>query len=131
MASILFVHDGESGSESLLAGLADAGHRVVLCERAAGVPRAIEEEAPDLVLLRLPLRGQDGFQLCRALRTRFSGETLPVLAISAILRHPIHRSEAEAAGAQGFFLEPLRLDALLERIEELAATGAGCGTTAS
>jgi putative two-component system response regulator len=77
--------------------------------------RAINEYAPQMVLLDLSLPGMDGFEICRRLRNDPLTATLPVLVITA---HTSMEDMVAAldAGADDFLAKPVQQVELLARI---------------
>lgn len=57
---------------------------------------------PHLIICEILLRGQDGLQLCRELRSRPATRTVPILIFSFLDA----AEEAVAAGANSFLLKP-------------------------
>ncbi len=75
---LLVVEDDEGIAEPLVAGLSREGFDVRHVTTGAA---ALSADLPDAVLLDLRLPDIDGFDVCRALRTRSA--TLPILILSA------------------------------------------------
>jgi CheY-like chemotaxis protein len=82
---------------------------------------AIEQvglERFDLVLMDLRMPGMDGLDTARYIRA--AGATMPILAVTAGAVDG-ERSACAAAGMDGLLVKPLRLDALRDVVEEIAA----------
>jgi DNA-binding NarL/FixJ family response regulator len=86
------------------------------CGEAASVAevrRAVEQEKPDLLLLELHLKGEDGFSLIKSLVTH-----QPALRILVVSRHDemVFGHRALRAGARGYFMKQQDGPALLQAI---------------
>lgn len=80
-ASILVVEDELHPQELISYALQGAGHRVRAVSSGEAAIRAVEADAPDLVVLDVRLPGMDGWEVCRQIRAR--GST-PILFLSAL-----------------------------------------------
>ena len=87
---------------------------------ATSAPAALEQlrhAQPSLVLLDIAMPGQDGLELCRALKRDPVTRGVPVFVISARPgREVVER--ALAAGAEAFIRKPFENHELIERIRE-------------
>jgi CheY-like chemotaxis protein len=88
------------------------GYQVVQPKNAASVLESIAAERPDLVLMDVFLKGQDGIDLVRGLRK------LPELAQTpVVMTSGMDVSEQSlAAGANSFMLKPYDPEVLLQTI---------------
>jgi len=75
---------------------------------------AVDDEAPDLVLLDVVMPGVDGWQLLRRLQERHG--SIPVIMFSGQLDES---GEAAERGAQGFVGKPFDPQQLIERAKQL------------
>jgi DNA-binding response OmpR family regulator len=73
------------------------------------------ENPPDLLLLDIWMSGQDGKDICRALKSQESTKHVPVIMISA--SRDVEAS-AKDAGADDFVTKPFEMDLLLKKIRE-------------
>jgi two-component system response regulator RegX3 len=117
---LLVVEDDEGIGTPLVAGLTREGFEVRHVTTGAA---ALAAETPDVVLLDLRLPDMDGFDVCRALRTRSA--TLPILILSA------RTSETDRVlglelGADDYVPKPYGLREVIARIRAvLRRTAAG------
>ena len=96
------------------------GYQVVQPKNAASVLESIAAERPDLVLMDVFLKGNDGIDLVRSLRK------LPELAHTpVVMTSGMDVSEQSlAAGANSFMLKPYDPEVLLQTIRsQLGQTG--------
>ncbi len=70
---------------------------------------------PDLILLDVLLLGEDGREICRALKNNSRTAHIPVILLSA---HSDASKVADASGADGFLEKPFDLDELTEAVKK-------------
>ena len=91
------------------------GFRVSLATDGREMRRALEASQPDIVVLDVMLRGEDGFALCRDLRAR---STLPVIMVTAKVDE-IDRIVGLEMGADDYLPKPFNPRELLARIKSI------------
>jgi DNA-binding NtrC family response regulator len=92
------------------------GYSVREAESAERALEAIEDHAPDLVLLDVVMPGVDGWQLLQRLQERHG--SIPVIMFSGQV-DANSASEAEQRGARGFVGKPFDPQQLIERAKQL------------
>ena len=122
MKQIVFVHDQQESPQPRAQFLEQCGYEVFLVDNCASGMDLIRGNKPDLLLLDVLLDGENGFDFCRTVRKLYSAGELPVIITSKIYRTRSFREEAKAAGAQAYFLRPVRLDELAREAEELCSS---------
>ena len=100
--------------------LTQHGFAVTIEARGDRAAARILDERPDLVVLDLMLPGCDGFEICRTVRTRFSG---PILILTARGEDIDHVMGLEI-GADDYVTKPVQPRVLLARIRALLRRGA-------
>lgn len=113
-SKILIVDDDPDIVLAIATILEDAGYVVISTESGDLVPRLIETERPDLIILDMLLSGHDGRKIATSLKGQEATRHLPILMLSA---HPRARQEAASAGADAFLAKPFDLDELLSLVE--------------
>jgi two-component system OmpR family response regulator len=109
----ILVVDDDRDIRTLLSEYLDAnGLRTKLAGDGAGMWKALDETRIDLIVLDLMLPGEDGLQLCRALRARSS---VPVIMLTA-RGEPIDRIIGLEMGADDYVAKPFEPRELLARI---------------
>ncbi len=113
---ILVVEDEEALGTLLDYNLSLAGYDVRLAADGDEALVALEEEAPDLVVLDWMLPGVSGIEICRRIRARPQTRDLPVIIVTA-------RGEEEDrvrgldTGADDYMTKPLSVAELTARIK--------------
>ena len=114
VSTILVVDDEVSLVDSIRFLLEQNGFRVLAASTGPeGLQRALQER-PDLVLLDVMLPGQDGFEVCRSLRSQ--GFRQPVLLLTA-RDEEIDSVLGLELGADDYITKPFRHRELLARIK--------------
>lgn len=118
---ILLVEDNRRFSAALAGSLQEEGYAV---DSAYDGPEGVgmgSSSAYDLVVLDVMLPGKDGFEVCRALRSR--KVTTPILMLTARLDVE-DRVRGLDLGADDYLPKPFELAELLARIRALLRRGA-------
>jgi PAS domain S-box-containing protein len=74
---------------------------------------------PDLVLMDARMPGMDGYEAIRQIRRRKSGNTIPIIAVSASAFEEDRKRMIEC-GADDFLAKPVRLDSLYSTIASVS-----------
>lgn len=113
MAKVLLV-DNDATTVSLLKILLELdGHVVAVCSVPGNLLRAMQDEAPDLVLMDVFLTGADGLDLLRQLRSMPMYDSTPIVMTSGMELS----EECSRAGANGFLLKPYTPEHLSETMK--------------
>lgn len=110
---ILVADDDQSILEALQIMLEDQGYQVIATDDGSKVLQ-LESEAPDLVLLDVWMSGQDGRQVCSALKHQDQTRNIPVIMISA---NQETGPTAIEAGADDFLAKPFEITDLLQKVD--------------
>jgi excisionase family DNA binding protein len=78
---------------------------------------ALEEQAPDLILLDVMMPGVDGWEMLRRMQERHGMGSIPVIMFSGQVESS--DDDAQARGAQGFLGKPFNPQDLIARTKEL------------
>jgi excisionase family DNA binding protein len=116
---VLVVDDDARLREFVRVNLESEGYSVVEAESAEQALAAIEDQAPDLVLLDVVMPGIDGWQMLQRMQERHG--SIPVIMFSGKVDE---QSAAQAAkgGAKGFVGKPFDPQELLSRAKQLVPT---------
>jgi signal transduction histidine kinase len=81
---ILIVDDQPINASCLKAIFDECGYRVSTLLRGAEVMAAVENDAPDLILLDIMMPEMDGYQVCAKLKSSPPAAAIPVIFITAL-----------------------------------------------
>jgi cyclic di-GMP phosphodiesterase len=112
---VLIVDDGETNRNLVEAFLSDIDCRLRTAPDGPSALAAIQEEAPDLVLLDVQMPGMNGYEVCRQIKELPRGRLLPVVMLTA-LDHANDRVRALEAGADDFMSKPVDRVELVARV---------------
>jgi excisionase family DNA binding protein len=113
---VLVVDDDARLREYMRVNLEIEGYTVREAEGADSALAAIEDHAPDLVLLDVVMPGVDGWQLLQRLQERYG--SIPVIMFSGTVDEA-SAAEAEQRGARAFVGKPFDAQELLARAKAL------------
>jgi twitching motility two-component system response regulator PilH len=119
MKRILFVHDSQEDPRTRISYLEARGYVVEAVRNGDQALASIERDKPTVVMLDVLLDGPNGFEVCRAIRSRFGVDELPILMCSGIYRSRIYKDAARDAGAQSYLVRPFALDQMVDQIEQV------------
>ena len=109
---VLIIDDDPAILDAIGLILEDEGYAVAAAS-GGNIVHIAEQEQPDIVLLDLRLSGQDGRDVCRALKETPATARVPVLIISANQHGAAY---AQQAGADDYLAKPFELDNLLAKV---------------
>lgn len=115
-ANILVVDDDPDIGTMLKMMLEFKGYEVTLINRADQAQKAISTHPIDLVILDMLIAGDNGTDVCAAIRKNEASHLLPVMMISAL---PDARQTCLDAGANEFISKPFEMKEILFKINLL------------
>jgi two-component system cell cycle response regulator DivK len=91
------------------------GHDVIGLAGGDGLLDAIEEKAPELILMDIQLPGKDGFSLLQEIR----GSSSPQVRVIALTAHAMtgDRERALEAGFDGYITKPIDIRGFPEQVD--------------
>ena len=113
---VLVVDDDAALRELIRVSLSLDGYSVREAASAEEALAAIEDTAPDLVLLDVVMPGVDGWQMLQRMQERHG--SIPVIMFSGKVDEQTV-ADAEQRGAQGFIGKPFDPQQLIERAKQL------------
>lgn len=120
MARILFVDDDPYTLLTLTKAAQVLGHEAIAASNSQEALTLVSEQPPDLIFTDMRLSNMEGTTLIRQLKAREDSLDIPVFVLSASpTENAVKR--AEEAGAVAYLDKPLRLQTLLDIIEEYAS----------
>ena len=120
---VLVVEDDDDSREMLVVGLGHAGVRVREARSAAEAVAAYVACPPDLLVSDIGMPGEDGYALIRTIREHDEQRGRRTLAIAMTgFASRVDRETALRAGFDVHLSKPVEMEALIGRIESLAAS---------
>ncbi len=124
MTKILLVEDNEMNRDMLSRRLMRRGYEVVMAEDGGTGVEMATSESPDLILMDMSLPVIDGWEATRQIKAAPETGAIPIITLTA---HAMasDRSQALEAGCDDYDTKPVEIKRLLEKIENLVASGQG------
>jgi DNA-binding response OmpR family regulator len=116
MPTVLVVDDDDTVAAVVVGYLERAGHRATQLGDGASALKAVEADAPDLIVLDLMLPEVDGLEVCR--RVRATHPDLPVIMLTA-LGEAEDRIAGLEVGADDYVTKPFSPRELVLRVESV------------
>ena len=113
---VLIVDDDERLRQYVRANLELEGYTVREAASAEAGLEALEEQAPDLILLDVMMPKVDGWEMLRRVREGHGVDSIPVIMFSGKIESA---EEAAVEGAQGFIGKPFDPQQLIESTKQL------------
>lgn len=117
MAVVLFVDDEPDTLKTLQKAVGMFGHQALLARSGQEAFLRLKETRPDLIFVDMQLADTDGLTVIRQFKRNVDTASTPVVVLSAGAELDCAK-RAAAAGAQGFVCKPIRLQDLLEIINQ-------------
>lgn len=119
VAKILIIDDSPELMEMLRLPLENrGGYETVLSTNGKeGLAKAFADP-PDLAIIDVMMPGITGYEVCRRLRANPSTASMPIFILTA-RGQPVDREAALEAGADAYMTKPVRIEYLLERVDDL------------
>jgi DNA-binding response OmpR family regulator len=111
---ILIADDDTAILESVKTMLEDEGYEVNAVSSGAEV-RNLCADPPAVLVLDIWMAGEDGRDICKALKHQEATKNLPIMLVSA---NRDVQQIAQEVGADDFLLKPFDIDDLLAKIEQ-------------
>lgn len=112
---VMSVDDSPEILDILKAIITHHGYRFVGARNGDRCLRMIEQETPDLVLLDVELPDMDGFEVCRQIRAKPDGDSVPVAFVTVCRSESDVRAAIEAGG-NDFIAKPFDAKTLIARV---------------
>ena len=122
MEKILLVDDEPDVLSSIRESLESQGYEVLTAQNGISALELIRNEVPRLILLDLMLPGLDGYRILKLLKGDQRYREIPVIVITA-RADTQDLTLATECGAESYFVKPLKVDALVNRILHLFLEG--------
>jgi DNA-binding response OmpR family regulator len=115
---VTIVDDDRDTRELLSLALESEGFEVNAAANGLRLIASLQLKRPDVILMDVNMSWIDGFELCKAVKKNEQFRDIPVVFISG-RGEPEDKRRGREAGAADYFVKPLDLDALIQRLREL------------
>lgn len=115
LADILIVDDIPANIQVLSLMLIENGYKVRKVISGERALKAVELQAPDLILLDIKMPGMDGYEVCRQLKASEATCAIPVIFISA-LDDVFDKVKGFEAGGADYIIKPFEPVEVLARV---------------
>ncbi len=120
--SVLVVEDEPNIVLSLEFIMKQAGYEVRVAHDGEEALRAVEEAAPDLILLDVMIPKRDGYDVCQTIRSNPAWEGTRIIMLTAKGRE-VEREKGLALGADDYITKPFSTHELTQRVKEVVGGG--------
>ncbi len=118
MKKILHIEDEKDQIVLVKALLERKGYEVILAQNGnEGLNRA-RGDKPDLILLDIFLPGDNGFSVCKKLKSDEETKSIPVIMVTGSGDKYIEE-QCKSVGADGCIVKPYEAQTLIEKVEEV------------
>jgi twitching motility two-component system response regulator PilH len=115
MATILIADDSPTAVMLLRRILSPLGHHIVVASDGEQAARAMVDAPPDLIILDVVMPKQNGFELCRLIKSNPATASIPVFLVTSMTREP-DRFWGLRQGADEYFGKPVDAQILVEKV---------------
>ncbi|MFC1568650.1 diguanylate cyclase [bacterium] len=115
---ILIVSDLSNSRLLLKTHLTSSGHQAILWRSGQDILQLTDEHEIDIIVLEMPLKHQDGYQVCRLLKNNPRTQLIPIILLTESFHEEI-ATKGYSAGADDFLNKPINRLELLARIRSL------------
>ena len=117
-ARVLVVDDLKPNVKLLEAKLTAEYFDVITASDGPSALAAVDEHAPDIILLDVMMPGMDGFEVCRRIKENPATMHIPVIMVTA-LSDSTDRVRGLESGADDFLTKPVNDTAMFARVRSL------------
>ena len=114
-ALILIIDDIPTNLGVMVDLLETEGHRVLVAKNGTEGLRQAQNEQPDLILLDVMMPGENGFSVCRRLKTGPATRHMPVIFMTS-LDDLQHKLEGFDAGGVDYISKPVQIAEVVTRV---------------
>ncbi len=121
--SVLVVEDEPNIVLSLEYVIKKAGYEVRVARDGEEALKAVEEAAPDLILLDVMIPKRDGYDVCQTIRANPAWNDVNIIMLTARGRE-VEREKGLALGADAYITKPFSTRELTDRLKRVLGAGA-------
>lgn len=117
---ILVVDDEEEFLSLIKSALELRGFEVACATNAVAAGVELSGKLPELILMDVKMPGINGLQACEAIKRNPATKDIPIIIVSA-LSHESDMKKAQKIGIAYYFVKPVDLESLINKIKETVA----------
>ena len=121
--SVLVVEDEPNIVLSLEYVIKKAGYEVRVARDGEEALKAVEEAAPDLILLDVMIPKRDGYDVCQTIRANPAWNDVNIIMLTARGRE-VEREKGLALGADAYITKPFSTREPTDRLKRVLGAGA-------
>ena len=121
--TVLVVEDEPNIVLSLEYVIKKAGYEVHVARDGEEALKAVEEAAPDLILLDVMIPKRDGYDVCQTIRANPAWNDVNIIMLTARGRE-VEREKGLALGADAYITKPFSTRELTDRLKRVLGAGA-------
>ena len=121
--SVLVVEDEPNIVLSLEYVIKKAGYEVRVARDGEKALKAVEEAAPDLILLDIMIPKRDGYDVCQTIRANPAWNDVNIIMLTARGRE-VEREKGLALGADAYITRPFSTGEPTDRLKRVLGAGA-------
>jgi len=114
---VTIVDDDRDTRELLSLALESEGFEVNAAANGLRLIASLQLKRPDVILMDVNMSWIDGFELCKAVKKNEQFRDIPIVFISG-RGEPEDKRRGQEAGAADYFVKPLDLNALINRLRQ-------------
>jgi DNA-binding response OmpR family regulator len=115
---VTIVDDDRDTRALLSLALESEGFEVSAAANGLRLISSLQLKRPDIILMDVNMSWIDGFELCKAVKKNEQFRDIPVVFVSG-RGEPEDKRRGREAGAADYFVKPLDLNALINRLRAL------------
>lgn len=119
MAKILIIDDEPELALVTKKLLEREGFNVVVAKNGKEGLKVLEKESPDLVLLDIMMPGEDGWEICRKIKSNEKTKNIPISMFTVRVSEKSVKKSMEYASADAQINKPFETEELLKVINDL------------
>ncbi len=114
--SIFVIDDEKDIQEILKINLEKEGYKIYTYSSAEEALRGLEKRAPDLIILDIMMKGMDGYDFCKHIRSTREYRTIPIIFLSA-KSEEFDKVLGLELGGDDYVTKPFSIKEILARIK--------------
>lgn len=116
MKTVLVIDDDQTILEVMKIVLEEEGYSVLVDTQGSYFKKK-SNPLPDIILLDLLLRGKDGREICKKIKSDNKTSQIPIIIVSAHTSKEVEKA-VEESGADSYLTKPFDIHQLVKKIQQ-------------